>query len=128
MSSLDGPLERDVQSAILTMLRLHPKVAWAYRVNTGAMVVPETEREDENGRKRRTKRRFVRFMFPGCSDIIGQMKDGRFLAIECKRPGARTEAQRFEAQAQFLTLVKASGGVAGMAYSIEQAMEIVGGA
>jgi len=119
VSSLDGPLERDVQAAILILLRLHPKVAWAYRVNTGAMVVPE------DGRR---KRRFVRFMFPGCSDIIGQMRDGRFLAIECKRPGARTDAQRLEDQAQFLALVRAHGGVAGMAFSVDQARELLDGA
>ncbi|MGH6796184.1 MAG: hypothetical protein ACREDH_13550 [Methylocella sp.] len=29
--------------------------------------------------------RYIRFGFKGCSDIIGQLTDGRFLAIEVKR-------------------------------------------
>lgn len=60
----------------------------------------------------------------GSSDVIGLGPGGRFLAIECKRPGGKaTEKQR-----KFLKLVKKYGGIAGVAESKEQALEIIEGA
>jgi hypothetical protein len=57
----------------------------------------------------------VRYGFPGCADILGQMADGRFLAIEVK--AARGQAT--EAQVAFLLQVRRAGGVAILARSIE---------
>jgi hypothetical protein len=55
-----GILERDVLRAGLQLLRVHPLVAWASRINSGAV-------ENANGQ-------FVRFnQIAGCSDIVGQM-------------------------------------------------------
>ena len=54
---LPPPYERDVQAAIIELLERHPRVAWAYRMNTGAV-----ERENEEGKKR-----FIKFAFKGCS-------------------------------------------------------------
>jgi hypothetical protein len=34
----------------------------------------------------RIGRRFIRFGYPGSSDWLGICPDGRFLAVECKRP------------------------------------------
>ena len=65
--------ESDIQRACLDLLARHPKEAWAVRMNSGAFKVED---------------RFVRAAFKGCSDIIGQLKDGRFLAVEVKRPGS----------------------------------------
>jgi len=64
-----GILERDVLRAGLQLLRVHPLVAWASRINSGAV-------ENANGQ-------FVRFnQIAGCSDIVGLMKTGHFLALE----------------------------------------------
>jgi hypothetical protein len=52
--------------------------------------------------------RFVRFGWKGCSDLLGMMRDGRLLAVECKAPGGKMRAE----QAEFLSLVRRFGGVA----------------
>jgi len=54
--------------------------------------------------------------FKGIADILGVLPpDGKFLAIEVKRPGRKpTERQR-----QFLEQVEAAGGIALVAYSVE---------
>lgn len=104
-ASLPPPLEKDIQAAILELLETHPRVAWAERMNTGGM-----ERENADGTKR-----YIRFAFEGCSDIIGQLKDGRFLAVEVKRPGRYpTHAQR-----AFLAMVNAHKGVGIIAFSVD---------
>ena len=54
---------------VLKALRTHPAVAWAERMNSGAAKVGT---------------RFVRFGWPGCPDVLGQLKDGRLLGVEVK--------------------------------------------
>ncbi len=99
------PSEHQIQAAILRYLAISPRVAWAERMNTGAIKIPAA-----NGRDR-----FLRFGFPGCPDILGQLTDGRLLAIEVKSPTGRAS----EAQAAFLALVATHGGVAILARSID---------
>lgn len=99
------PTEHQVQSAILRYLAVSPRVAWAQRMNTGAVKIPAA-----NGRDR-----FLRFGFPGCPDILGQMTDGRLLAIEVKSHTGRPS----EAQAAFLAMVATHGGVAVLARSVD---------
>ena len=108
--------EAQVQSAVLALLKRHPAVAWAHRMNTGVAVVPETKT---------TRRRFIRFAFKGCSDIIGQLRDGRFLAVECKRPvgGLVTDEQM-----AFIEVVNVAHGVAGVVRSVEDAQELLAAA
>ena len=77
---------------VLMALRSHSLVAWAERQNTGAIKVGE---------------RFVRFGWRGCSDVLGQLKDGRLLACEVK---ARRGSLRPE-QGHFLDRVRQFGGV-----------------
>ena len=95
------PLERDVLAAVLEALKFCGKVAWFQRMNTGGITNP-------NGQ-------YVRFGFPGCADILGQMTDGRLLAIEVKRPGAVPT----EEQQAFLGRVQRANGVAFVAWSVE---------
>lgn len=83
---------------VLKALRGHPAVAWCERQNTGAT------REGD---------RFIRYGWRGCSDVLGQLKDGRFLAVEVKAPGGRLRPE----QAAFLEQVAAAGGVAFVARS-----------
>ncbi len=97
------PSESSVLASVLGYLRYSGRIAWCERMNTGAYVIGE-------GRSRR----FVRYGFPGCSDILGQMDDGRMLALEVKRPSGKAT----EAQAVFLERVSAAGGVAGIVRSI----------
>lgn len=105
--------EAEVQRAVLAYLRVDSRVAWANRMNTGAMRTPDTET---------AKGRFVRFAFPGCADILGQLRDGRFLAVECKHPitGSLTVEQR-----AFLDRVEHFHGVAGVARSVEDVQALL---
>jgi len=103
------PLEHTVQDAILRYLAMDRRVAWAQRINTGAHTAESVNAAGK------TVRRFVRYGFPGCSDILGQMADGRFLAIEVKsKTGTLSLLQR-----DFLREVAAAGGVAILARCIE---------
>lgn len=58
---------------------------------------------------------------PGVSDILGIYK-GRFLAIEIKAPGGRLSP----AQKIFLDNVKEEGGVAILAYSVDDVIKGLG--
>ena len=83
-------------------------MAWAARMNTGAIPVGN---------------RLFRAGFVGCSDIIGQMKDGRFLAIEVKRPGKGATPEQYA----FLSRVNANDGFAFVARSVDDcAVEFLG--
>jgi hypothetical protein len=71
------------------------------RMNTGAMKLDN---------------RYVKFAFKGCSDIIGQLKDGRFLAIEVKREKKYPSAE----QNAFLGMVNLNGGYACYVQSVDR--------
>jgi hypothetical protein len=60
--------------------------------------------------------RFIRYGKPGSSDFCGVCPgSGRFLAVECKRPGGKlTEPQR-----DFLDMINRNGGVGIVVSSIE---------
>lgn len=104
------PPESAVLAACLRALELHPAVAWACRVNSGAVTA-----QDSLGKKR-----FIRFnSMPGMSDIIGQATDGRFLAVECKRPSGKLS----DDQRAFLARVEAAGGIAVCARSVDDVIE-----
>ncbi len=63
---------------------------------------------------------------PGGSDLIGLYR-GRFIAIEVKVPGARTEPERLVEQTNFIRVTKGSGALAGFANSPEEAEAIING-
>ena len=81
---------------VLQALRTHPAVAWCERMNSGAA---------------RMGARFVRFGWPGCPDVLGQLKDGRLLGVEVKGPAGKLRP----AQSLFLERIRCAGGVAFMA-------------
>lgn len=93
---------------VLLALRNHPAVAWVERQNSGAYRTPEGQ--------------FVRFGWPGCSDVIGQLRDGRLLAVEVKSPTGRLRPE----QQQFLDLVNGAGGVGFVARSLADAHHHLG--
>jgi len=92
-------LERKEAAAlveVLQALRNHPAVAWCERMNSGAV---------------RIGGRFLRFGWPGCPDVLGQLADGRLLGVEVKGPTGRLRPE----QAVFLERIRCAGGVAFMA-------------
>lgn len=78
---------------VLKALRRHPAVAWAERMNSGAAKVGT---------------RFIRFGWPGCPDVLGQLKDGRLLGVEVKAKAGRISTE----QTLFLERIRCAGGVA----------------
>lgn len=57
----------------------------------------------------------------GSSDLIGILPDGRFLAIEVKTKTGRVRPE----QKNFIDRVKQAGGIAGIARSVDEAMELI---
>lgn len=96
------PKESQVLRAVIARLALHRDVSWVQRMNVGAA-------KDAHGQ-------LIRFGFAGLSDIIGQLKDGRFLAIEVKSPGGKPTP----AQEAFLNKVKQANGVALCVHDVQQ--------
>lgn len=92
--------ETEIVRAILKCLKSHPKVAMAWRVNSGAV---------------HAEGRYVRFNTQrGMADIMGTLKDGRTIACEAKSATGRIQPH----QQQFLDSINAAGGVAFVARSV----------
>jgi hypothetical protein len=109
------PLESVVLQAVLALVKRHPKVALAWRQNSGTFA--EQNRDGST--------RYIRANTAhGMSDIMGVLKDGRTLAIEVKRPGGKLEPH----QQDFLGKITAAGGIAGLACSVEDAIALLDGA
>ena len=102
------PKEADVLRAVLTALAMHPRVAWSQRMNSGAAWLPG-----------RGGKQLVRFGFPGCPDVLGQLRDGRTLACEVKRPSGHATPE----QVAFLRCVRDNGGLALVARSVDDVLE-----
>lgn len=58
----------------------------------------------------------------GISDILGCWK-GRFIAIEVKRPGHKTESKRLMKQKKFIEDVKRAGGIGFFAESVQNVID-----
>lgn len=99
--------EQSLVNQIIAYLKITGNYVW--RQNTGAMTKKYT---DKLGRR---KTSFIQFGHKGISDILGVTKDGRFLAVECK-VGSNKPTQF---QADFLEEVKSHGGIAILAYSLD---------
>jgi hypothetical protein len=106
------PTHGEALNAVLRFLKQDRRVAWAEHFNTGAHVVVSTLASGK------TSKRFIRYAFPGCSDILGQLVDGTFLAVEIK---VKTDTLSDE-QAAFLITVNKNGGLAFVAHGIEDAL------
>lgn len=91
-------LEKDIQKQILEYLPYIGIFAW--RTNSGVIFY--------GGHAHRMAP-------PGTADIIGIMPDGRFLGIEVKRPKGVVSA----VQKEFLEKITSRGGVAFVAYSLD---------
>ncbi len=99
--------ESDIQEEIMKVLLLHPRVAWSFVVTTGKV-------QGRGGH-------WITLGFPGISDILGQLRDGRILAVEVKVPGKTPTEKQWD----FIDTVNRFGGVAGWADSVESALNIL---
>lgn len=111
-SQLNDAPERDIQAAILQYLAKCHKVAWAHRMNVGAV-----KQHNKDG-----SARWIKFGFRGMPDIMGQLTDGRLLAIEVKKKGGKVSPE----QAVFIQAVEAANGVGLIAYSVDDVIERLG--
>ena len=110
-SHLDESPERDIQAAILHYLAKCSKVAWCHRMNVGRV-----KKSNPNGTAR-----WITFGFRGMPDIMGQLTDGRFLAVEVKAQGGRVSSE----QAAFIQTVEAAHGVGVVAYSVDDVIRVL---
>lgn len=109
----DGrPLERDVQAAVMELLRFHPRVTKAIRFNSGAAY------GEHNGKKY-----YVKFASETVVDVYF-FGPGLWGWLEIKRPGwTHPTDKREEDQATFLADVRAAGGIALFVTDAEQVAE-----
>jgi hypothetical protein len=92
---------------VLKALRAHPGVAWVERQNSGVA---------------RIGGRFVRFGWPGCPDVLGQLKDGRLLGVEVKAAKGRASPE----QVAFMARIRGAGGVAFVARDLRDVVRELG--
>lgn len=99
------PREQDLVRQCLDWLHLQGALAW--RQNQGGFA----------GVNGNGKKRFVRFTHgeEGIADIIGCWR-GRFLAVECKRPGEEPTPE----QAYFLARAEAQGGIGLCVHTLDE--------
>ena len=109
------PSESEILRAIMALLKRHPRVAQCWRQNSGTF-----QERNRDGTTRYIRANTQR----GMSDIMGVLRDGRTLAIEVK---SRTGRMR-PGQEEFLSSIRAAGGVAGVCRSVEDAMKLLGDA
>jgi len=102
------PTENFLKNQIMEYL--HLKRVFAWRQNTGAFVM------EKDGKKR-----FIRCGIVGCSDIIGILPNGKFLAIEVKVPGRKLTAR----QKEFLEMIRKNNGIAIVAFCLDDVMEAI---
>lgn len=100
-------LEAAALTEVLKALRTHPNVAWVERMNSGAF---------------KAGNRFIRFGFAGCPDVIGMLRDGRFLGVEVKAPNGKLRPE----QQLFIELVNNHGGVAFVAKDCRDVLRKIG--
>ena len=99
------------ESAVIQQVKQILKVTGLkiQRINTGCFTIGEGQ-----------NRRFIKTADAGTCDFEGYDNQGRFLAIECKRPsgGRLSPAQR-----ERIEDINAKGGVAFVAHSGEEALQ-----
>lgn len=106
LKSLVGS-EQSIVNACLSYLTMMNHFVW--RNNSGFFTRDYTTQQ---GIRRRS---VVRTGIKGSSDIIGIAKDGRMIAVECKRPGGKLTPE----QGAFLSEVKKRNGYAVLATSVD---------
>jgi hypothetical protein len=98
--------EKEVVQEVDDLLNLCKIFHW--RNNSGGSTIAQQVYEDKSKTKKVWKHYHVKFGKEGSSDFLGECDDGRFLAIECKRPvgGVTSDLQK-----KFLDEINRRGGV-----------------
>ena len=113
--------EKDIQRQIMHLLAYHPKVVMSWRQNSGSVRILDPKYPNQTPRYLKVTWNYKGEPVNGISDIVGVLNDGRFLAIEVKRPkGKPTKAQQF-----FIDLVNEAGGLAFVARSLEEVEKVL---
>jgi hypothetical protein len=99
--------EAELQSEIVIVLGNHPKIAHVWVTTSGKL-------KGRGGH-------WMTIGFPGQSDIVGQLRDGRMLAIEVKLPNQQPTKE----QQEFIDAVNYFNGLAGVARSVDDALRII---
>ena len=99
--------ESDIQNAILDMLIKHPKVSHAHVMTTGKI-------QGRGGH-------WITLGYPGVPDIIGMTKQGRFFAIEVKKPKEKPTQKQLE----YLEMVDDNGGLSDWVTCVEDAEALI---
>jgi hypothetical protein len=100
--------ETQLVSAILDVISIkYRATVYAYRNNTGATATPSGG--------------FVRYGHKGSADIIGVVKGGKFLALECKTASGKPTPHQLE----WLAAISALGGVAAIVRSVDEACAVI---
>lgn len=99
--------EQHIQKAIIDYLKLKKFVVFKHR-NVGIKKENGSYIPLPSGEK-------------GISDVIACSTKGVFVAIEVKKPGGRPSPDQLD----FLARVKANGGIALLAYSIDDVMAVL---
>jgi len=100
--------ESDIQSEIMCALGGHPSVAWVYVTSAGSF---------------RVRGGYMTVGIKGMPDIMGQMRSGKLLGIEVKKPNEKPKPEQFEV----LDMISSSGGVSGWATNVSEALQIIDG-
>jgi len=113
--------ETKIQNAI--MLALSNAGCTVWRVETSGVWVGRQIHKDGDTVTLANARMFLSGLCKGGSDIIGIDPTGRFIAVEVKTPEGRPTKE----QLNFINAVKAAGGIAGIARSPREALELLRG-
>ena len=105
------PNENIITNAILTYLNCRPHT-FAWRNNTTGIY---------DSRKKCYRSRTGKYNIRGVADILGITNEGRFIAIEVKRPGGRPSREQHD----YLSRINALGGIAGIAPSVQDAKKLM---
>ena len=114
------PLERDIQSAIIEALELHPRVIKVVRCNSGGSMY-----RGKDGREH-----LVLFTSEPVVDLHIMLRNpGRLGWLEVKRPSFKGVPRdlREEKQARFLAAVREAGGIGCFVRSVEEAIAAIAG-
>lgn len=101
--------EKDIQRSILNYLEKRGVFAW--RNNTGALVMPET---------RSHQRRFIKYGMPGSPDIIAVI-EGYFVGLEVKDHTGKQNENQLAFQARLFR----AGGIYFVVHTMDEAIEAV---
>jgi hypothetical protein len=124
---LDGnPKEAEVLAVVKKTLQYDRRVAWVARMNTGKGYLLRCDYETvkrviATGIISDGQVTWIEFGFEGCADLLGQLQDGRVLAVEAKRAKGKPDL----AQEYFLAKVRGAGGVAGCVHSIDETLQLL---